>query len=136
LIAVLILALGHRRQRRRLQRGEHDLAAAAALPRSAAVSADCGEKPFTSGESSMTYTADATQDFQQQNRSFQSVSGYFAFTPPDNFKLDWEMTGHCLLPASLVAEGFFQTLGVEPTAGAVCSGLTNFVQHAPPVRPC
>lgn len=45
------------------------------------------EKDPKSGESSKTYTADATQDFQQQNRSFQSVSGYFAFTGPDNFKL-------------------------------------------------
>src|SRR5690242_18663346 len=45
------------------------------------------EKNAASNESGKTYTADATQDFQQQNRSFQSVSGYFAFTPPDNFKL-------------------------------------------------
>ena len=45
------------------------------------------EKDPKAGESSKTYTADATQDFQQQNHSFQSVSGYFAFTGPDNFKL-------------------------------------------------
>ena len=31
------------------------------------------EKNPTSGESSKTYTADATQDFQQQNHSFQSA---------------------------------------------------------------
>src|SRR5690242_20897201 len=45
------------------------------------------EKDPKAGESGKTYTADATQDFQQQNHSFQSVSGYFAFTGPDNFKL-------------------------------------------------
>ena len=69
------------------------------------------EKNPTSGESSKTYTADATQDFQQQNHSFQSVSGYFAFTPPDNFKL---VGNGQPVPATglLVAEGFFQILGV------------------------
>src|ERR1700683_5292375 len=74
------------------------------------------EKNAKAGESSKTYTADATQDFQQQNRSFQSVSGYFAFTGPDNFKL---MAGDRPAPVTgiLVAEGFFQTLGINPSAG-------------------
>src|SRR5271154_2459418 len=64
------------------------------------------EKAAGSGESGRTYTADATQDFQQQNRSFQSVSGYFAFTGPDNFKL---VGNGQPLPATgiLVAENFF-----------------------------
>jgi len=39
------------------------------------------------GESSMTYSTDATQEFQRLNRSFASVSGYFAFSGPDNLKL-------------------------------------------------
>src|SRR5690349_21062380 len=74
------------------------------------------EKDPKAGESSKTYTADATQDFQQRNRSFQSVSGYFAFTGPDNFKL---IGNSQPLPATgiLVAEGFFQTLAVEPSLG-------------------
>jgi predicted permease len=89
------------------------------------------EKNPTSGESSKTYTADATQDFQQQNHSFQSVSGYFAFTPPDNFKL---MGNGQPVPVTglLVAEGFFQTLGVEPSLGRLFRS-EEFVQHAPPV---
>ncbi|MGO8736368.1 MAG: ADOP family duplicated permease [Terriglobia bacterium] len=88
------------------------------------------EKNPTSGESSMTYTADATQDFQQQNRSFQSVSGYFAFTGPDNFKLIGKDRP---LPFTgiLVAEGFFQTLGVEPVLGRTFRA-DEFLQHAPP----
>lgn len=89
------------------------------------------EKDPKAGESSKTYTADATQDFQQQNHSFQSVSGYFAFTGPDNYKLlgngqPTPVTG------ILVAEGFFQTLGVEPSLGRLFRS-EEFVQHAQPV---
>lgn len=89
------------------------------------------EKDPKAGESSKTYTADATQDFQQQNRSFQSISGYFAFTGPDNLKLvgngqPTPVTG------ILVAKGFFQTLGVEPSAGRLFRP-EEFVQHSQPV---
>src|SRR5208337_5356073 len=89
------------------------------------------QKNPKSGESSMTYTADATQDFQEQNRSFQSVSGYFAFTGPDNFKLIGKDRP---LPFTgiLVAEGFFQTLGVEPLLGRLF-GAEEFLHHAQPV---
>jgi ABC-type antimicrobial peptide transport system permease subunit len=76
----------------------------------------------------MTYTADATQDFQRQNRSFQSVSGYFAFTGPDNFKLIGKDQP---LPVTgiLVAEGFFQTLGVDPSLGRLFRA-EEFLRHA------
>jgi predicted permease len=89
------------------------------------------EKDPKAGESSKTYTADATQDFQQQNHSFHSVSGYFAFTGPDNFKLvgngqPTPVTG------ILVAEGFFQTLGVEASLGRLFRS-EEFLKHAPPV---
>jgi len=89
------------------------------------------EKDPKAGESSKTYTADATQDFQQQNHSFQSVSGYFAFTGPDNFKL---VGGGQPVPTTglLVAEGFFQTLAVEPVLGRLFRS-EEFVQHAQPV---
>jgi predicted permease len=89
------------------------------------------EKNPRSGESSKTYTADATQDFQQQNQSFQSVSGYFAFTSADNFKLVGN--GQPVPVTGLfVAEGFFQTLGVVPSQGRLFRS-EEFVQHAPPV---
>lgn len=89
------------------------------------------EKNPKAGESSKTYTADATQDFQKQNRSFQSVSGYFAFTGPDNLKL---IGGDQPTPVTgiLVAEGFFQTLGVQPAAGRLFRS-EEFVHHAQPV---
>jgi len=89
------------------------------------------EKDANAGESTKTYSADATQDFQQQNRSFQSVSGYFAFTGPDNYKL----MGHeqpVPLTGILVAEGFFQTLGVTPAIGRLFKA-EEFVKHAQPV---
>ncbi|MBV9443454.1 MAG: ABC transporter permease, partial [Acidobacteriaceae bacterium] len=89
------------------------------------------EKDPKAGESSKTYTADATQDFQERNRSFQSVSGYFAFTGPDNFKL---IGNSQPLPVTgiLVAEGFFQTLAVKTSFGRLFRS-TEFVKHAPPV---
>ena len=73
-------------------------------------------KNTTGGESSMTYSADATEQLQRQNRSFQSVSGYYAFSGPENLKLRGNgqpapVTG------LMVAENFFQTLGVEPSLG-------------------
>ncbi len=89
-----------------------------------------GSNPLA-GASMNTYTADATQDYQQLNRSFESVSGYFAFTGPDNLKL---VGNGQPLPVTgiLVAENFFQTLGVKPHAGRLFrSG--EFVKHAPPV---
>ena len=88
------------------------------------------EKDPKAGESGKTYTADATQDFQQQNRSFQSVSGYFAFTGPNNFKLSGNSQP---VPATgmLVAQGFFETLGVEPSVGRLFRP-EEFVHHAQP----
>lgn len=89
------------------------------------------EKDPKAGESSKTYTADATQDFQEQNHSFQSVSGYFAFTGPDNFKLIRNIQP---MPVTgmLVAEGFFQTLGVQPSRGRLFRHA-EYVKHANPV---
>jgi predicted permease len=85
-------------------------------------------KEAKTNESGKTYTADFTEDFERQNRSFQSFSGYFAFTSPNNFKLSGSGQP---LPATgmLVAEGFFETLGVEPAAGRLFRH-EEFVKHA------
>jgi predicted permease len=74
------------------------------------------------GESGMTYSADATEEFQQRNRSFQEVSGYYAFTGPDNLKLIGKgqprpVTG------LMVAGNFFHTLGVEPSLGRLFTAV-------------
>jgi predicted permease len=68
------------------------------------------------GESSMTYSSDATQEFQQRNRSFQDVTGYYAFSSSDNFKLMGH--GQPLPVTGLGVMGnFFKTLAVEPSLG-------------------
>ena len=88
------------------------------------------EKDAKSNESGRTYTADATEEFEQRNHSFQSVSGYFAFTGPNNFKLSGNGQP---VPATglLVAEGFFETLGIEPALGRRFRH-EEFVHHAQP----
>jgi predicted permease len=73
-------------------------------------------KNSSGGESGMTYSADATEELQRQNRSFQSISGYFAFSGTDNLKLGGNgqpkpITG------LMVAGNFFPTLQVEPSLG-------------------
>ena len=88
------------------------------------------EKDAKSNESGRTYTADATEEFQHLNRSFHCVSGYFAFTGPNNFKLSGNVQP---APATgmLVAEGFFETLGVEPAIGRLFRH-EEFIHHAQP----
>jgi predicted permease len=68
------------------------------------------------GESSMTYSTDATEELQRQNRSFQSVSGYFAFTGPENLKLGGNGQPRPVT-SLMVAGNFFPTLGVGPSLG-------------------
>jgi predicted permease len=69
-----------------------------------------------SGESSLTYSVDAYEEFRQQNRSFQDVTGYYAFSASDNYKL---MRQGDPLPVTgiSVAGSFFQTLGIQPALG-------------------
>ena len=70
----------------------------------------------TCGESCRTYSADASKEYRERNKSFQDVTGYFAFTGPDNFKL---MGNGVPVPVTglLVMDNFFQTLGVAPAMG-------------------
>jgi predicted permease len=68
------------------------------------------------GFSCETYTADAYDEFRAQNRTFQDVAGYFAFSSNDNVKL----TGHGQpkpITGIAVTQNFFQTLGVDPAMG-------------------
>jgi predicted permease len=74
------------------------------------------QKDPKGGESSMTYSTDAMQALQQQTRAFQRVTGYFAFTGPDDAKLIGKGQPQPVT-AMLVAGNFFPTLGVAPFLG-------------------
>jgi predicted permease len=68
------------------------------------------------GLSASTYSVDAYEDLRSMNRSYEDVTGYFAFSTEDNYKL----TGRGVpLPVTgiMVAGNFFHVLGVEPMLG-------------------
>lgn len=68
------------------------------------------------GASCATYSTDAVQEFQRQNKSFSDFTGYDAFTAPGN----WKLTGSGIpIPVSQidVMDNFFHTLGVQPLMG-------------------
>ena len=68
------------------------------------------------GFSCETYTADAYDEFREQNHTFQDVAGYFAFSSTDNLKLTG--AGQPRLATGIMVTGnFFQTLGVDPALG-------------------
>src|SRR6185437_13224562 len=75
-----------------------------------------GNAKGTDGLSGQTYSADAYQGFRDQARSFQNLSGYFAFDTPDNFKLIGHGEPRPVTGLDVVGN-FFQTLGVQPTLG-------------------
>jgi predicted permease len=68
------------------------------------------------GESTMTYTVDATEEFSRRTRTFSEVTAYFAFSGNDNHKL---LSNNELLPVTglPVMSNFFHALGVEPLLG-------------------
>src|SRR5882724_8608604 len=72
--------------------------------------------PTACGLSCATYSADAYEEFREQSRVYQDVTGYMAFTSADNLRL----TGHGEpQPATgfEVIGNFFQVLGVQPAMG-------------------
>jgi predicted permease len=75
-----------------------------------------GPPPQTCGLSCATYSVDAYNEFKAQSRSYEDVTGYFAFSTPDNLRL----TGHgepVPVTGIEVMTNFFQTLGVQPQLG-------------------
>jgi predicted permease len=68
------------------------------------------------GLSDATYSADAYDDLLAMNRSYENVTGYYAFSTADNFRL----TGRgepTPVTAIGVAYNFFTMLGVRPDLG-------------------
>jgi predicted permease len=72
--------------------------------------------PDSCGMSCATYSADGYEEFRDQSHSYEGVTGYQAFTGPDNLRL----TGRGEpVPATgvEVISNFFQVLGVQPAMG-------------------
>ena len=72
--------------------------------------------PSKCGMSCGTYSTDAYDTFRAQSRSYQDVTGYFAFSGPGNLRLSF---GGAPIPATSidVIQNFFQVLGVQPAMG-------------------
>ncbi len=72
--------------------------------------------PTKCGLSCATYSTDAYDEFRVGSRSYQDVTGYFAFSSPDNLSLN---LGGAPIPATSidVIANFFQVLGVHPAMG-------------------
>ncbi len=72
--------------------------------------------PGPCGISCATFSSDAYEEFRAMNRTYQDVTGYEAFTTPDNLRL---MGRGEPLPATsiMVIGNFFQVLGVRPAMG-------------------
>jgi predicted permease len=73
--------------------------------------------PTKCGLSCATYSTDAYDEFRTGTRSFQDVTGYFAFSGPGNLSLKLG-TGAPIPATSIdVIANFFQVLGVQPAMG-------------------
>src|SRR5580658_2062246 len=72
--------------------------------------------PTRCGLSCATYSTDAYDEFRMYSRSYQDVTGYFAFSTPGNLNLS---LGGAPIPATSidVIANFFQVLGVQPAMG-------------------
>jgi predicted permease len=84
------------------------------------------------GASCATYSTDAVQEFQRQNKSFSDFTGYDAFTSPGN----WKLTGGGIpVPVSQldVMDNFFHTLGVQPLMGRLTFTAEESRPNGPPV---
>jgi predicted permease len=72
--------------------------------------------PTKCGQSCATYSSDAYDEFRAMSRSYQDITGYFAFSGPNNRRL----TGHgepITITEIDVIGNFFQLLGVKPQLG-------------------
>jgi predicted permease len=73
-------------------------------------------RPSTCGWSCATYSADAYEEFRDQSRVYQDVTGYEAFTTPENFRLTGRGEPVPVTGIEVIGN-FFQVLGVRPVMG-------------------
>ena len=72
--------------------------------------------PSACGLSCATYSADAYEEFRAQSRTYQDVTGYEAFTTPDNLRLTGRGEPEPATGIEVIGN-FFQVLGVQPAVG-------------------
>jgi predicted permease len=72
--------------------------------------------PTGCGLSCATYSADAYEEFREQSRVYQDVTGYMAFTTPDNLRLTGRGEPEPTTSFEVIGN-FFQVLGVQPAMG-------------------
>lgn len=76
--------------------------------------------PTKCGLSCATYSTDAYDEFRVGSRSYQDVTGYFAFSSADNLSLS--LGGAPITATSIdVIQNFFQVLGIRAQMGRVFS---------------
>jgi predicted permease len=73
--------------------------------------------PTKCGLSCATYSTDAYDTFRVRTRSFQDVTGYFAFSTADNLSLKIGNGAPVTATSIDVIANFFQLLGVQPAMG-------------------
>ena len=72
--------------------------------------------PTGCGWSCATYSSDAYEELRSQTRAYQDITGYEAFTTPDNLRLTGR--GEPVPVTGIEVTGnFFQVLGVQPVMG-------------------
>ena len=72
--------------------------------------------PSACGLSCATYSADAYEEFHAQSRTYRDVTGYEAFTTPDNLRLAGRGEPEPATGIEVIGN-FFQVLGVQPARG-------------------
>jgi predicted permease len=72
--------------------------------------------PTKCGLSCATYSADAYEEFRAESRVYQDVTGYEAFTSPENLRLTGRGEPESVTGIDVIGN-FFQVLGVQPVWG-------------------
>jgi predicted permease len=72
--------------------------------------------PSGCGLSCATYSADGYEEFRAQSRTYQDVTGYEAFTTPDNLRITGRGEPQPATGIEVIGN-FFQVLGVQPAMG-------------------
>ncbi len=89
--------------------------------------------PQTCGLSCATYSTDAYDEFRVGSRTYQDVTGYFAFSSPGNLSLSTGSGAPIPATGIDVIANFFQVLGVQPAMGRVFTAADGRHGAAPVV---